>query len=181
MNVIIIEDEPGAAENLKAVIKEVDSSINILSVIESIKDAVQWISTNPLPDLAFCDIQLADGICFELFNQIRIEFPVIFTTAYDQYAIQAFKVNSIDYLLKPVQQNDLDFALKKFQKNFQNRINIDDFSKIMVQIGSGSNKNHKKTFLVHYQFGPTYVSRDRVCLYLLKLVLFYHNQYHQQA
>jgi len=116
MNVLIIEDEHGAAQNLLAILNEINDSINTLAVIESVRDAVQWIKNNPAPDAAFFDIHLADGLCFEIFENVKIEFPVIFTTAYDQYAIKAFKVNSIDYILKPISRQAVEFALDKLKK-----------------------------------------------------------------
>ncbi len=89
----------------------------LLEIIDCIEDAVLWFQSNKAPDLVFMDIQLADGLSFEIFQKVKIQTPIIFTTAFDQYAIQAFKVNSIDYLLKPVQQVDLDAAIEKFKKS----------------------------------------------------------------
>ncbi len=102
MKVVIVEDERLAAEKLKRTLKLVDSSIEVLQVLESVEDAVNWFSGHPNPDLVFMDIQLDDGISFEIFDAITLEVPVIFTTAFDEYAIRAFKVNSVDYLLKPI-------------------------------------------------------------------------------
>ena len=151
MNVLIIEDEFGAAQNLQAVLNEINSNIKTLAVIETVRDAVLWIKNNPAPDVAFFDIHLADGLCFEIFEKIQIEFPVIFTTAYDQYAIRAFKVNSIDYILKPIRKEAVEFALDKLQKIYINRqtFNSDTLEKLIQQLGPG--KNFNKTFLIHYQ------------------------------
>ena len=99
---LIIEDEKTAAERLSGLIKKYDQTIEITGVIQSVKKAVEWLNTNQAPDLIFMDIQLADGLSFEIFEQTIIKIPVIFTTAYDEYALKAFKVNSIDYLLKPI-------------------------------------------------------------------------------
>ena len=115
LNIIIVEDEVGAANHLTSVLKNVEPSIKINAVLHSIVDAVEWVRENKRPDVAFFDIQLEDGLSFEIFKQCRVEFPVIFTTAYDQYAIEAFKVNSIDYLLKPIKESDLRFGLTKYQ------------------------------------------------------------------
>lgn len=150
MNVLIVEDEKGAAQNLLAVLKEIDSSINVVAVIESVQNSVEWIQNNPAPDLAFFDIRLADGNSFEIFAQTEIKFPIIFTTAYDQYAIQAFKVNSIDYLLKPIQRHNLEEALKKYSQIYK-QIDIEAFSRIISQLGPGQAKPKKRTFLIHYQ------------------------------
>ena len=99
MNALIIEDEELAARNLTNILKEI-GNINTIAILESIADTVEWFEVNELPDLVFMDIHLADGSAFEIFKMIRIDCPIIFTTAYDEYALQAFKVNSIDYLLK---------------------------------------------------------------------------------
>ena len=117
MNALIIEDEFHAAELLKSSIAKLDRSIRILSTIESVSDAVQWLKTNPAPDLIFMDIHLADDLSFEIFKQVKVTSPVIFTTAYDQYAIRAFKFNGIDYLLKPISMQDLEVALGRAKQN----------------------------------------------------------------
>lgn len=116
MNVLIIEDEPFAQQELKRLLKEINKSINVLEMIDSVEDVVDWLKNNPAPDLVFLDIQLADGLSFDIFNHIEISSPVIFTTAYDQYAIKAFELNSIDYLLKPVSTDKLSKALEKLNK-----------------------------------------------------------------
>lgn len=116
MKVLIVEDEPFAQQELKRLLKAVRSEAVILDCIDSVEDTLQWLNTHPLPELIFLDIQLSDGLSFEIFRQKNILCPVIFTTAFDEYAIQAFKVNSIDYLLKPVKQADLEAALSKFDQ-----------------------------------------------------------------
>ncbi|MDX2128500.1 MAG: LytTR family DNA-binding domain-containing protein [Chloroherpetonaceae bacterium] len=113
MNILILEDEPFAAKRLEIMLKDMNASYQILSVIDTVSGAVKWFSNHQMPDLAFFDIHLADGISFEIFNQVSIECPIIFTTAYDEYALQAFKVNSIDYLLKPFDFQDLQKAIEK--------------------------------------------------------------------
>jgi len=113
MKALIIEDELPAAKRFKSILKEADPSIEVLSVIDSISASVKWINSNPVPDLIFMDIQLSDGLSFEIFKHAKISCPIIFTTAFDEYAIQAFKVNSIDYLLKPIEIGDLKNSLKK--------------------------------------------------------------------
>jgi DNA-binding LytR/AlgR family response regulator len=115
MKIIIIEDEELAAEGLSISLKKVDKSIEIIAILDSVKTAVAWFENNPMPDLAFFDIQLADGVSFEIFEKTAVKCPVIFTTAYDEYALRAFKVNSIDYLLKPVSVSDLSSAFEKWR------------------------------------------------------------------
>jgi DNA-binding LytR/AlgR family response regulator len=113
--VLIIEDEKPAAEWLSQLIRKFDPQISILAQIDSIRGAEEWFQKNAAPDLAFMDIQLADGLSFEIFERIKVPCPVIFTTAYQEYAIKAFKVNSIDYLLKPIAWDDLEAAFLKFK------------------------------------------------------------------
>src|SRR6185295_18388070 len=111
---VIVEDEPLAAERLEHLIHKLDKEIFIEAKLDSIAAAVKWFSQNT-PDLVFMDIHLSDGLCFKLFERTEIKSPVIFTTAYDQYAIKAFKVNSIDYLLKPINEKELSTAIEKFK------------------------------------------------------------------
>ena len=119
MQVLIIEDEPRAASQLQRMLKACAFEYQLLDIIDTVEDAVIWFEKNAVPDLVFMDIQLADGLSFEIFQKTAVEAPIIFTTAFDQYAIQAFKVNSIDYLLKPIQKEDVTIALKKFQRTNQ--------------------------------------------------------------
>lgn len=116
MKVLILEDESLAAEKLQNLIKEVDPAVEIVAVLKSVEMAVEWFSMHEHPDLILSDIRLLDGLSFEVFKKIEITKPVIFTTAYDQYAIKAFEINSIDYLLKPVQQEKLALAIEKFKR-----------------------------------------------------------------
>ncbi|KAB7728729.1 response regulator [Rudanella paleaurantiibacter] len=115
MNVLLIEDEDLAAERLAKLIREHDDSLTILGPLDSVDDAVDWFATHPQPDLLLLDIHLSDGLSFGIFNRTSVHCPVIFTTAYDQYALRAFSVNSIDYLLKPVDPTQLGRALNKWR------------------------------------------------------------------
>jgi DNA-binding LytR/AlgR family response regulator len=112
--VLIIEDEPQAAQRLQTLVEDSISGVTVLAKIDSVERSVKWICENTTPDLILMDIQLADGISFQIFEQCDVKSPVIFTTAYDEYALKAFKVNSIDYILKPVDKDDLNAALKKY-------------------------------------------------------------------
>ncbi len=117
MNVVIVEDERGAADHLKSLLNQTDSHINIQAVLQSVDESVHWFnSANSKSDLGFFDIKLQEELSFEIFKKVEINFPVIFTTAFNQYAIQAFKVNSIDYLLKPLKLNEINRALAKFTR-----------------------------------------------------------------
>jgi DNA-binding LytR/AlgR family response regulator len=113
---VIIEDETLAANRLEAMVQKCDGTIDIIAKIPSVKAAVQWFQQNPPPDLVFMDIHLEDGSSFSIFDQTDVAAPVIFTTAFDEYAIKAFKVNSIDYLLKPINIEELIHALDQFRK-----------------------------------------------------------------
>ncbi|MEK6616541.1 MAG: LytTR family DNA-binding domain-containing protein [Bacteroidota bacterium] len=124
MNTIIIEDEKLSAEHLANLLKKIDSNIQILATFDTVKKSVENFRNGMKADLLFVDIHLADGISFEIFSEIVIETPVIFTTAYDEYAIRSFKVNSIDYLLKPIGIDELKRSVEKFQKNIKQSIPV---------------------------------------------------------
>lgn len=115
MRVIIIEDEPLAAQALTALLTRLRPAMRILASLGSVEEAVEWLRAQPAPDLLFCDIHLSDGNSFDIFRQVPVAAPVIFTTAYDAYAIQAFQVNSVDYLLKPLQAAAVERALQKYE------------------------------------------------------------------
>lgn len=114
LKVLIVEDEELASKRLADQLKKSCTECDIRAITRSVKDTVRWLSTQE-PDLIFMDIQLTDGLCFSIFDQIQVTCPIIFTTAYDQYAIEAFKVNSINYLLKPIKTTDLEKSLRKYQ------------------------------------------------------------------
>ena len=118
MKVIIIEDEHLTAERINTLLKQIDPEIQVLAIMDSVAKAVQWFRTGESPDLVFMDIQLADGLSFDIFEEVSIDAPVIFITAYQEYAIRAFKVNSVDYLLKPIAREELESALAKYRKLF---------------------------------------------------------------
>ncbi|KAA6348258.1 Sensory transduction protein LytR [termite gut metagenome] len=116
MKILIVEDETAAYENLKNIIEEINPSIQISGHTESVVQTARWLSGNPAPDLIFMDIHLSDGSAFNIFAAVTVETPVIFTTAYNEYAIEAFKINSIDYLLKPIVAQEVERALEKYHK-----------------------------------------------------------------
>jgi two-component system, LytTR family, response regulator LytT len=115
MKILIVEDEDLAVKKLKKTLMSVDESATVVGEADSIKSTVSWLQSNPAPDLILMDIELADGQSFEIFNHVQVKSPVIFITSYDEYALKAFKVNSVDYLLKPVQKEDLLAALEKYR------------------------------------------------------------------
>ena len=115
MNILIIEDEPQAAQRLKELALKTNAGARVLGILDSVKSAVAWFNQNDEPDLVLMDIQLADGISFEIFEQVDVRSPVIFITAYNEYALKAFKVNSVDYLLKPIDEDEFLRAIKKYE------------------------------------------------------------------
>jgi len=133
MKVLIIEDEKLAADRLKDLLLQINPGTEILASTESVEESANWLAKNPPPDLIFMDIQLDDGISFEIFETVNIESPVIFTTAYNEYAIRAFKVNSVDYLLKPIEKEALEAALKKFEKIYAGKNVEQQLSKVFEQ------------------------------------------------
>jgi DNA-binding LytR/AlgR family response regulator len=136
MRIVIIEDEMFAARRLENMIHEYDPSIEVAATLESVKDSITWFRSNKEPDLIFLDIQLEDDLCFSIFDQVKVSSQIIFTTAFDEYAIKAFKLKSIDYLLKPVNREELSQAISKF-KNWNNEkpvlINPEELRSMIVQ------------------------------------------------
>ncbi len=116
MRILIIEDEPLAAQLLESLVYQLEPSAVVVGKLDSIKGSIEWLKENPTVDLIFMDIQLADGLSFEIFDKVEVKSPVVFTTAYNEYALRAFKVNSIDYILKPVDKDELNGAFKKYEK-----------------------------------------------------------------
>jgi two-component system, LytTR family, response regulator len=150
MKVIIIEDEELAVETLQRQLRKLDTPIEVVATFDSVKTTVEWIQHHPPPDLAFFDIQLADGLSFGIFEQVKVTFPVIFVTAYDAYALRAFKVNSIDYLLKPVETDALKNALDKLsmlQKSTEATQSSVDL-RVIQQMLTRTTPRYKTRFLV---------------------------------
>ena len=119
LRALIIEDETAAAVNLRAVLRETAPDVEVTGVLESVAESVEYLRNHPQPDLLFMDIHLADGDSFRIFDEVEIAAPVIFTTAYDRYALEAFKVNSIDYLLKPIEEEEVRRALEKLKEGYE--------------------------------------------------------------
>ena len=143
MRVLVIEDENSVAQNLCDILQEIDESIEILTILESVQEAVTWLNDNPKPDLGFFDIRLADGDSFEIFEQAEVNFPIIFTSAYDEYALKAFKVNSVDYLVKPIDRDALQSALNKYKAIYTNK---DQNSKLLPTSGNQKKSNTKRAY-----------------------------------
>jgi len=173
MNCLIIEDEKEAAFKLAGLIKKYDQNIEILDTIQSVKNAVIWLNNNETPDLIFMDIQLSDGLSFEIFEQTIIKAPVIFTTAYDEYALKAFKVNSIDYLLKPIDQSELDQAIDKYKEsNTPKEIPSQVFDNILHSL----TKKYKSKFVIKVgEHIKVFTIEDVQCFYSMEKYTFLQN------
>ena len=163
MRVVIIEDETAAAQNLTAILHKISPDTEIVATIDTVVESVDFFRTKPALDLVFMDIHLADGASFRIFDSVEVETPIIFTTAYDQYAIEAFKVNSIDYLLKPINEEGVKRAIDKWQRltgiereNYNSRIN---------EMAQKERAEHQ-VFLVHF--------RDKIVPLRSQDIAFFH-------
>ena len=166
MNVLVVEDEALSRERITHMLREIDPGIDIIKESDSVEETVEYFKSKPKIDLAFFDIKLSDGLSFEIFNQVEVHTPIIFTTAYDDYALRAFKVNSIDYILKPINFEELGFSIQKFKNNFlDHKIHRID-PQIIRQLSKEIEGGYKKRFLVkfgdHLQIKST---KDVVCFY----------------
>lgn len=155
MKIAIIEDEPKIAESLKLILMEIDPSISVMKILSSVKSSVEWLRVNQSScDLLFMDINLTDGLSFEIFNQIESNTPIVFLTAYDQYALDAFKVNGVDYILKPFDKTKIKQSLKKFKSLTQtgsNPTNAESLQHLLEVVASKTITNKRKSYLVYHQ------------------------------
>lgn len=166
MKALIIEDEKAAVRNLQALLSEVAPDMEILAVLDSITETIDWFRASPIPDLMFLDIHLADGSAFEIFEHVEIHCPIIFTTAYDEYALKAFKVNSIDYLLKPIDRKDIQKALDKLKLLNSDSTNKEpDYTSLLRALKK--EENYKTHFLIP-------VKGDKLLPVSADSILFFH-------
>ncbi|RMG87234.1 MAG: DNA-binding response regulator [Bacteroidetes bacterium] len=167
MKILIVEDEAPASKRLAALIKKERPQYEVVGIVDSVESGVSWLESHPQPDLIFMDIQLADGLSFDIFNKTTLTAPVIFTTAYDQYTLKAFKVNSVDYLLKPIDPDELEKALNKFETFFKNQTpppaNIDKVLELLAD------KDYKTRFLVKTGANLSYLP-------VIEIAYFYSDQ-----
>lgn len=151
MKIIIIEDELRTANELKSIIESVDNDVKIVAILTSVAAAITWLKDNPAPELIFSDIQLGDGLSFEVFKEVPTDAPIIFCTAYDQYAIQAFESNSIDYLLKPIEETMVEKSLRKYKRikdlYADPSVYKKNISKVLKQMDTG----YRQSMLVYYR------------------------------
>jgi len=165
MKVLIVEDEKSAAKRLISLLHDIDPSIEILQVIDTVKRTAEWCLENNAPDLLFLDIQLADGLSFEIFDIVDVACPVIFTTAYDQYALKAFEVYSIDYLLKPIDKEKLNRAIEKFKKIVGSDDTLPDTAMIQNALEMMREKSYKERFIVKYGEHIKSIPIDQICCF----------------
>jgi two-component system, LytTR family, response regulator LytT len=170
MTVLIIENEKHAATGLISLLKNIDTGISVIGVTESVESTTNWFQSNSNPDLILMDIQLDDGLCFELFETVKLEIPVIFTTAYDEFMLSAFKINSVDYLLKPIEEAALRKAIDKFKSI---HYNASIKSEVIKQLLNELNKGFKNRFLIkvgeHYK---SVTDNEISCFYILERATF---------
>lgn len=166
MNIIIIEDELKAAKSLATLIAKLRPSAKILAQLQSIEGAVNYLTRNEQPDLIFMDVQLSDGLCFEIFKAVKIHCPIVFCTAYGEYAMEAIKANGIDYLLKPFSKEDLEEAFEKVEnfKNFFQQSNQPDLDGLLKRIGL---EEGKKSFLVFKDNKYTTIQTDQIAFFYI--------------
>ena len=151
MKAVIVEDEIIAAQNLQRLISQINKDIEILTILQSVEDSIEWFSHNPSPDLVFMDIHLSDGPSFAIFEKVKIHAPIIFTTAYDEYALKAFEVNSIDYLLKPINSKDLERAINKFSQLNKSQSTNEDVISNMLAMLKKEKEVYKSFYLIPHK------------------------------
>jgi two-component system response regulator LytT len=167
MKIVIIEDEPKIAENLKLILMEIDSSISVIKILSSVKSSIEWLRVNQSScDLLFMDINLTDGLSFEIFNQIESNTPIIFVTAYNKYALDAFKVNGVDYILKPFDKTKIKQSLKKLKTITQTGskpLSVESLQHLLEILGSKTINNKRKSYLVYSQDKLIPLPVDDIC------------------
>lgn len=177
MKILIIEDEPLVAISLINLVKEIEPSAVLHGPLGSVKDAAEWLSKNELPDLILADIQLSDGISLDIFANSNPACPIIFTTAYNEYAIRAFKLNSIDYLLKPIEKSELQNAFQKFylmQSKFSNAVYLEQMKELFNNFQQ--TKQYKERFAVHVGRSVTLVPVEDIALFTKEELIFLINR-----
>ena len=162
MNVIIIEDEKPAARRLKRMLEELN--IQVTTLLHSVNESIHWFLNNEHPDLILLDIQLSDGLSFEIFKSVHVTSSIIFTTAYDEYALKAFKLNSVDYLLKPIDEEELHYAINQFKERFKsNNTTSFNLENIQQLLNNSFEKTYKKRFTVKIGQHLKIVSIAEIC------------------
>ncbi|MDR7131478.1 two-component system LytT family response regulator [Algoriphagus sp. 4150] len=178
LKILLVEDEPGAAANLKAMLSNLVPDFQLLAILPSVEEAVEWLRIKgSYPDLGFFDIQLEDGLSFEIFTKVVVDFPVIFTTAFDQYAIDAFKVNSIDYLLKPINEKHLTFSIRKFEQLRKPALD----ESLILHLLRKSRSSNPRTFLVHFRDKLIPLPSDDVAFFYIETTVVHARTHKKQT
>ncbi|CCH52495.1 two component transcriptional regulator, LytTR family [Fibrisoma limi BUZ 3] len=176
MTILLIEDEPVVARQLEKLVRQLEPQATIDGPLPSVEQVADYLQNNPRPDLIISDIQLSDGVSFDVFGRLEVSCPIIFTTAYDEYAIRAFKLNSLDYLLKPIDPDDMQSALAKFHRwqpdgdNFQQQ-----FRAFLADMtGHSTHKSYKRRFTGHYLRQIVSVPQEQVAYFCRDEVIYLH-------
>lgn len=172
MKIVIVEDEPLNVKSLRKLIKQIKPDAEVINELDTVAASVEWFKTHPQPDLVFMDIQLADGISFDIFKEVDITAPIIFTTAYDKYAIHAFKVNSIDYLLKPIELEALQKAFEKLDRLHASANLINEQMQLFLKSIRNPVKQYNERFLVHDKGGMAPVQADDVAYFIKESIIY---------
>lgn len=173
MNILIIEDETLVAKDLQNRLAILAPDSNVLAVISSVERARKWFSENSMPDLVLSDIQLSDGISFDIFETLHLQCPIIFTTAYDEYAIRAFKLNSVDYLLKPIDPKELAAALDKY-KALSNKNVVNDQLKALLESWANNTKKYKERFLAVQRNTLVPITQNEIAFFHKEELIYVH-------
>lgn len=174
IKVVIVEDEALVARDLEKALNRIDAEIQVLAHLQSVEQALQWFTQNTHPDLLFMDIQLSDGVSFEILEKVVVNCPIIFTTAYNEYALRAFKVNSIDYLLKPIDDTDLMQAIAQFKRfHLQWQTQQNDIQLLLQDLKQPSKaKRYRERFLVHHGSSFLPIATEQILCFLRQEVIF---------
>ncbi len=179
MNVIIIEDEKPSARRLKRMLSE--HNIEVITMLHSVSESIEWFLNNEHPDLIMLDIQLSDGLSFEIFESVNVKSAIIFTTAYDEYALKAFKLNAIDYLLKPIDSDELSHAIHQHQEKFKaNKSSSFDIESIRNLLHNSAEKTYKKRFTIKVGQHIKIINQNNIeCFYSQDKATYLHTNNHR--
>lgn len=183
MTILIIEDEPLVAKNIEKLVRELLPDALLLGPLASVENALKWFQQQPEPDLILADIQLADGVSFDIFQEHPLACPIIFTTAYDEYAIRAFKLNSIDYLLKPVDKDELRRSFDKFQRWRKDTTTVffpSQLRNLLQDLNAHSQKKYKQRFTAHHQRSIVAVADTRIAYFVRDEIIWLVTTDHQR-
>jgi two-component system, LytTR family, response regulator LytT len=172
MRALLIEDEPSAMDRMKQMLLQIDESVEIVGECDSVDSAVQWLNGNPVPDVIFTDVQLGDGNCFEIFDHSTIGCPVVFITAYNEHALEAFRVNATDYLLKPLKKEELERAYTKLVKQSSVQLNNIDYNKLAKAILTEQSKFDRRYLIRYGEQIRTVTSEDIAYIYTTQKAVF---------